>query len=286
MYIVTLFLIVALVFSTINVKIDSRLCWMRRVKEVFSTQLSVGQELYNATLAGRHLDYENHYKFFNELLFEVENMAKRFGAPRKWALFSLKQGMKRDLDQERKIKSSFASALLTFSASAFVTWSFTFFTLSAMKIGLSYSFITLSITWQLIGVMVFILLFNKMKQRLLEKFYQLFRSSYKLAILSQVSISTDELISMSDVNKALGNQQTDISHLQDRILILIEQRRLQGQSIKDDLMQTIDEIWMFYAQRCEVLHKHVTILKFIVLCVFFFSTYLISIFNVLARFNI
>jgi hypothetical protein len=280
-------LILVVVFS---LKID----WGRiltacvnRLRSIFLPKYYIGQKLYNGLILHQSVPQKlDSYKFYDSLVYEIDECSRRFGTPRNGPLLTVKKALVKDLEYDKKIYKIFSSALLTFLAAALITWMFSTYANQALRTKMSYSYILMALSWQIIGVSSFALILSRLRDRLMNRFGGLFQSFYMISLFSEVGMPIETLLSSSKVDTLYSAKLKGLDALKERLKSLVHAQQSHGLPIKEELTQLIDELWLLYGEYCQKLEKQVLLLKFIWLCVFFFSLYLASIFNIIGSFGL
>jgi hypothetical protein len=282
MYFIAILSITAFIFLLDFKRLAPLISRLQKGVSHFSPVYLQGQTLYNEIIGIRSSEKSlSEYKFFDELIYEVLESSKRFGTPKDNAIFSIKKALMKDIQSEKKLTKLYSSSILTFLAASLITWVFSYYSSMALGRQLSFSFIIIAISWQLTGLVLFFFIYKKLNENTLRPFDRVFKSFYLLNLFIEISLPVGEILKTSKVSAIFVSKIKGIETLKERIVSLVEVREKQGANVKQDFRSLVEELWLLYDEHCHKLEKKVTILKFLWLCVFFFSVYLASIFNIL-----
>lgn len=243
-----------------------------------------GQRLYTRLLMSdqlRDMSGVPQYKFYNDLIFDVISHSNEYGTPLDGPMDTLKRALTNDLKAEKKNSQLIFSALGNFVAAAVVTWLFCLYATNALGNKLPTVFMVVMLAWHVLGVTSFLYAINRQKENTLCKFNQLFLYIYKFKLLCQSGVCVNEAIARSEIIEIFKLSISGLEYYHSRLEKIIENRIRRGEPIDRELTLFQEEIWSLYENRCERLKVHVTVMKFVWLCVFFLTSYLAVVYIVL-----
>jgi len=226
------------------------------------------------------------YKFFKDLILETLELAKMYGAPFKKPIDLIKISLLKDLERQRKSSSLKFSAVANFFMASIITWLFAFYTAAVLSLELSTWIITLMGLWQIIGFLTYLILVSKLESKLLAPFDRVFNCLYTIQSLSHVGLCVNEVISKSSLVSLYDIQVKKLQNHLSRLEYILEERKVQGSSILNELQIFIEQTWELFEHQAKLLEKLMVVIKFLWLCIFFFSTYLVVVFILLNQMNI
>lgn len=222
------------------------------------------------------------YKFFNGLINLILESSRNLGTPLIPIIGKLKKALLQDVKIENEIEKFLKNSLLTFFISVAITWGFLKYSSSMLKLELDLFTVVALIFWQLLGILSFPILFKKLVKAKLEIYNLFFEKIYIFDLCHMAGISSLEILKkcrFQDLNIKKGHR---LSIYLDRLSILVDAKQRYGTQISHDLELLVDELWSHYQGDCEALKTNVTVVKFIWLCIFFLSTYLLSLYQIFA----
>lgn len=230
--------------------------------------------------------YLPQYKFYTEIAHEIVDYSKKYGAPLKMAFAYLKQGLLKDNQMERKSKSDFFGGLFQFVFTTLITWVFVIFSQRFTEVDLSsLQYFTIAFL-QIIGACVYIILYVRLKERLLGSFTEYISTIIKMRTLLDLGMPLKHTLSLStyfELNEGKSRTLRGIKARLDKAVSNLSQR---GLPIFEELERLNDELWFLYGEHFQGFIKRMAAVKFGVLALFFLSSYFIYLFFLFSRFLI
>jgi len=252
----------------------------------FKDNISIGNELFNKLLTinqTRVLPDCGNYKFYNDVILQVIESSKNMGTPLIPLVNKLKRALLSDIKVEKEIKKLKTGAILSFVFSMVVTWLFIFYCKKMLSLKIELTTVALLFVWQLIGLASFGVFYGVLLRKTLSCYENFFSKIYLFDLCHMAGLSVSDLIkkvNFQSLNIVKGHK---LAIYLERLSLLIDSKQRLGIQIGADIELLVDELWGSYQHECEALKVKVTILKFIWLCVFFLSTYLISLYSILGK---
>lgn len=259
----------------------------QKLRSYFGGNYMQGNFLYNDILKFAQLGQKvklTPYKFFDSLVMSIHKLSLEFGAPLRAPLDYLRGALLKDIRNEKELQSMAYSSYATFVAAGIITWGFYFYanSLFGLSFKQSINYFSLGVLiWQATGFFTFRIIFVKLRKKSLGEFDFIFLSIYSLSLYTKVGVPINDIVKYSRLNEFYDLKYKGLDYFKDRIITLIDMRQSFGREINDDLALLIDELWHFYGDCFSKLKKRMKVIKFIWLCIYFLSTYLISIYQVL-----
>ncbi|EQC51123.1 hypothetical protein [Bacteriovorax sp. DB6_IX] len=253
---------------------------------VLESQYSKGQRLYGQIMflrADSSLNELQSYKFFNDLISDILNFSNTYGSPLQAPRDVIKSSLLKDLSRQKKMGELISSSLGQFFVAAMITWAFLFYSASILSFQISYFFIVPIVIWQVFGLITFLWLHKKLYHRDLAVFEMAFKSIYRLKLLFQIGIGVNEAIEKSNILSLYESSQGKLRTHLSRLESILEQRKERGEPVEEEMTLFTNEIWELFDFEAEKMEKRVTILRFLWLCLFYFSVYLIAVFLFLTK---
>lgn len=281
--------IIALPFLLRDSLIDRLLSSINQVLRVLESDYTRGQRFYKEIMfLSREQGVEKlvNYKFYRKLVQTIIENSNEYGSPMRAPMEVLKKSLLADLSKQKKLQELRNSAYGNFLMAALITWLFGHY--STLTLGQNInSWVYLMIGgWQVFGILSFAEVLKRLEVKKLADFELIFSKVYSLRLLSLAGVCVNDLVRKSGIENLYDLKVPGLIHHLERLEHIIEQRIKKGEEIDDELVLFIDELWELYDIRSVSYKKIVTFLKFIWLCLFFFSSYLFIVFSILNSFNI
>ncbi|EQC46598.1 hypothetical protein [Bacteriovorax sp. Seq25_V] len=271
-------IIVVFIFSINSTKLNFKL--------KLPDNIDAGNQLFNKLLSlnqTRVLPKCAEYKFYNGVILQVIESSKTMGTPLIPIVNKLKKALLNDIKIEKEIRKLKSGAILSFIFSMVITWLFIFYCVEMLNLKTDMTTIVLLFIWQIFGLVTFGGAYKILLRKTLSCYESFFSKIYLFDLSHMAGLSVSELIKKVNFQSLNIQKGHKLSVYLERLSLLIDSKQRLGIKIGDDIELLVDELWGSYQHECEALKTKVTIMKFIWLCIFFLSTYLISLYTVLGK---
>ncbi|MFX3675429.1 MAG: hypothetical protein ACN6I6_00175 [bacterium] len=218
------------------------------------------------------------YKFYGELLRELQRLTKLYGATPKASLERIKRPLLQDLRFETKMRELRLSGLMQFMAMALMTW--TFMVLSRLILGRDFdpTFLILIATLQALGIVLYLGLENIVKKKVFNGYDCAYEGVVALQALLPLGLSLKEKRDKSGVDRFLAKKALplDLERVRRQLQIALAQWKEFGRPLEQVLADNLDDIRFAQEVAQESLIKRMNGLKFLIAALFFLSAYLLD----------
>ena len=216
-----------------------------------------------------------YYKFYTSLFLLLLKYNRSYGAPLRRPLLSLQGRLSDDLKFEQKLVSSRRGTVAEFILITAIVWAFTFIVESVLSLPRNFSIDLLIIAIQGSGFFCFFALDKIIRKINLGWFEKSVHSLYSFDSLLEVGLSSAEVISLSKIGTALSVFEDKLPGEHIRLEQILKKWQKQGLPIKVELDGFLQDIWNKVHEKFEVYTKQLQVVKFLILALFFLSSYFI-----------
>lgn len=218
------------------------------------------------------------YSFYTNLLEFLIQAKFKLGAEITEILQELKEKLLVELKNQTKLESIHRSSFIQFFIISVFSFIVILMTIHILDIKIEVRPLFLSLLWQGVGIFVYYTLVRSMDKKILNQSLQFKASFYSFLSLRPLPLSIQDKLEMC----SLKNLYTHKDLLTEKFLEVIHQYVKVGQCNEHELKIISRELNMIQEEKLDQLNKKVQALRFFVLCVFFFTSYL---FNILQLFG-
>jgi len=262
--------------------------------KIFESERKRGERLFLWLLGEGRSDVMNcrggtkdelpRYKFYTDLLVELLDQLRRFGGAKFKLLFAFKKQLKDDLQFEKRISSLVGGGVCQFLLVVVITWGFIALTCRLVGYSPSLALLFLISLLHLSGVVLFLFQVKKMKVRALEPFMVFYRVLIIIKLSLGGGLSVSESLRRSRVEQLFLKSYRSYPHLIVRVDLLIKRWQTQGGEIAQELDELMDELLFQRDEEFLKLNRNSTALKFLILALFYLSSYLLFVFTLLSAY--
>lgn len=220
------------------------------------------------------------FKFYTDLLEQIFDNHRRLGIGVKKFIPEIRMALIRDLQFEKKILDEILSAFLQFMVIGATTWSFVFLSKGLVSIPLDIFTVTLMLTLEGLGTLVFFYLMRRFKTKSFAPFCAAIEELYLFSALMDVGLPINEVLQRSGILKGSLSGHKFFLNLFTRLKMQIARMKDTGISPKEEVSEIIREIWHLQEVHFHKFTKMVQVLKFAVLAFFFLPAYFLYLFSI------
>lgn len=225
------------------------------------------------------------YKFFTSLVVQLLDYARKFGANISAPLRELARGLNLDHARERELKGLTNATYIQFAIVTMVTWAFIVMSALLANIKSEFWVLVLIVLLELSGALLFSALNRPLRKYYFGDLDFFIKVQYSFKALTGTSLCAQVMMKRAGLDQLLEREyKRELSLLQRRLKLLITRWQQTGSSIESDWNDALEEAWslhqLFYARYLKALEA----LKFILLTLFFLSSYFIFIGSLFASF--
>ena len=215
------------------------------------------------------------YKFYTELYLELIRFNRTYGAPLKEPLRALQEHLSRDIQFERRVGGIRRESLAQFVLMSAIIWFFTVVAGGTFELPRNVGVDALMALLQGVGWFCFYFFDGVLKKIHLRWFGQVARPLYSFDSLLKTGLSCGEMIRISGVGEALDVFEKIFSQHHLRLEGILSKWRERGVPLSSEWKLFLQEIWALAGDKCETYAKCLQVVKFLVLVLFFLSSYFV-----------
>jgi hypothetical protein len=217
------------------------------------------------------------YKYFLPLLHQVLDLGRKFGVPVNSGLKEIKKNLIKDLKFEQKLSAELWGGFIQFLMVSAITWLFSFFTKKIAGVNFPGSVLLFIGLMQIAGAVFFHKIYHILYRQVFKYFeeYLLGVLTLKSLVVSQQSVG--ESLKLAKINNLQQIENKQFRLLNQRLKVLITDWQKAGIPIKVQLDEILEEIWFLQEELFLQFLKKVAALKFLVLALFYLSSFLLLI---------
>lgn len=221
------------------------------------------------------------YKFYSEIIESLLSLARKMGGNYQDSFLFLREGLQADRQFEKKLKEITLGLWLQMLMMMALTWAFIFGALTIVDISVGALKLLLIGSWQILGLALLPLMLRYLRRRLFGDIGILWKMLYVLNSLARVPLSRSEVFQMAQVQKLKIIQQKNLLHLVEKLKEICQKALKQGGSYEEEVKYLMDELRFQEKWYFELFEKRLTVIKLMLLSVFFLPSYLAFIFLLL-----
>lgn len=218
------------------------------------------------------------YKFYTDVVEVLLSLARRMGGNYQDSLLFLRQGLQSDRQFEKKLKEIILGTWLQMGMMMFLTWAFIVGALLIVDIQVASAKLLLIFLWQSIGLSLLPFMINKYRRHFFADIGKMWKMLYVLNSLARVPLSRTEILQMADVQELKNIQQKNLLHLVEKLKQTCKQALKQGGSYEEEVRSLMEELRFQEKWHFELFEKRLTVIKLVLLSLFFLPSYLAFIF--------
>jgi len=220
------------------------------------------------------------FGFYTELIEKLIAGQRKYGLTLKSTIQELKLNLIREIQFEKKCKTTENNGKFQFVMMAIVTWFFIFFTGSMVEIHLNFIDVLIILLLQISGAFIFFKFSKFIKIRQFQKFSEVIERLYLFTNMVELGLSNGKAISESKVLE--GSLVTEEVFLlcASRLQTAILKWRDAGVSPKSECKDLLDEVWHQKTMAFEQYLKQLEGLKFSVLACFYLPAYFYYLYSI------
>ena len=215
------------------------------------------------------------YKFYTELFLTLIHFARTYGSPLREPLLVLQGHLSKDIQFERRVQGIRRESMAQFILMAAIIWFFTLMASSTFELprqGRVDGFIA---GLQGGGWLCFHFFDGVLKRFFLKWFECVARPLLSFDSLLKTGLSCGEMIRISQVAEALDVLEKSFPEHHLRLEEMLKKWRDWGDPISSEWELFLQEIWTLLEEKCQIYAKYLQVVKFLVLVLFFLSSYFV-----------
>lgn len=221
------------------------------------------------------------YKFYTEIVEVILQFARKLGGNFQDSLLFLREGLQTDRQFEKKIKEAVLGMWLQMGIMMALTWIFIFAALSLVDVNVSTSHLILIFAWQGIGLSVLPFILKALRKKYFGDIGKIWKMLFILKSLVKVPVSRSELMTFAGVQELTNITQKSLEPIVMKLKDTCQKALKLGTSYEEDVKYLMEELRFLEKWHFELFEKRLTVIKLVLLSVFFLPSYLAFIFLLL-----
>lgn len=222
------------------------------------------------------------YKFYSEVVEVLLQLARRMGGNYQESLLYLREGLQSDRQFEKKIRDATLGMYLQMFLMMALTWLFIFCSLQLVEVRMKTLHLVFILLWQLSGMALLPLVLQTMRKFYFGDLGKIWKMLFVLKSLMKVPLARSEILTLAGVQELNHIQQKSLKEVVIKLKELCHKILKIGSSFEEDLKYLMGEVRFLEKWHFELFEKRLTVIKLVLLSVFFLPSYLAFIFLLLS----
>lgn len=221
------------------------------------------------------------YKFYTEVVEVLLHLARKMGGNYQESILFLREGLQSDRQFEKKIKEATLGMYLQMAFIMLLTWAFIIGALSLVDVQVKTFHLVMIFLWQMIGLGMLPFTLSQLRTKYFGDIGKLWKMFYILKALMKVPLSRTEVLTFAGVQELVSIKQKSLQELTGKLKEMCQKTLKLGTSYEEDLKYLMEELRFQEKWHFELFEKRLTVIKLVLLSVFFLPSYLAFIFLLL-----
>jgi hypothetical protein len=221
------------------------------------------------------------YKFYSEIVEVLLQLARKMGGSYQDSLLFLREGLQVDRQFEKKIREVSLGMWAQMGLMMGLTWTFIIASLNLVDIEVPKIYLLFIFTWQVIGLSVLPLVMRYLRKKYFGDIGKLWKMLLVLRSLIKVPLSRTEILTLAGVQELTNIKQVSLESIVLKLKETCQKTLKLGVSYEEDVKYLMEELRFQEKWHFELFEKRLTVIKLILLSVFFLPSYLAFIFLLL-----
>lgn len=221
------------------------------------------------------------YKFYSDVVEVLLQLARRMGGNYQESLLYLREGLQSDRQFEKKIREATLGMYLQMFLMMALTWLFIFCSLQLVEVRMKTLHLVFILLWQLSGMALLPLVLRTMRKFYFGDLGKIWKMLFVLKSLMKVPLARSEILTLAGVQELNHIKQKSLKEVVIKLKELCHKILKIGSSFEEDLKYLMGEVRFLEKWHFELFEKRLTVIKLVLLSVFFLPSYLAFIFLLL-----
>lgn len=227
------------------------------------------------------------YKFYTNLVHCVWSLAQTYGVPIRKILQEIRLGLIEDGKFERRIYKEFVGGIVQFLLLTGITWGFIHITQTLVSFKCSAFVLAIISGLQIMGLLIYWQVFRKYKSLVFAPYSGYFHALYSFKSLSSVGVSMKIVLEKSNISKILAqSKKSKFQGVNQRFEKMLARLQKKGMAVKGELEEISGELWYLLDQEFCSFSKRILVVKFMIITLFYLSSYFLFLFSLFELFLI
>ncbi len=221
------------------------------------------------------------YKFYGEVVSVLLQLARKIGGSYQEAFLFLREGLQCDRQFEKKVREALIGIWVQLALLMLLTWGFIVGALSLVEVTVPTIKLILIFCWQITGLCTLPIVLRFLRNRYFGAIGKLWRTLFILKALLRAPLARSEIFAMAGVQELSNINQKTLLPLVERLREACQKTLKEGKSYEEDVNYLMGELRFQERWHFELFEKRLTVIKLVLLSVFFLPSYLAFIFFLL-----
>jgi hypothetical protein len=224
------------------------------------------------------------YKFYTELIYNLVELSKTQGIKLKSYLADLKEVLKIDQKNQKKINHEIKNSYLQFISISLTTWLFIFISKQIIEINVSPYLLFAICLIQILGFISFMFFIKKIEHKIFHCYSNAIKELLIFQSLIEASIPITSAIKTSKIGNGEFMSHQKFNEFSGYFFQSLERLKTEGGSIREDCKTTLKLVFESEEDDLTNFKKKVALLKFMHLALIFLPAYFIYLFSIFSNF--
>lgn len=229
------------------------------------------------------LKFEIQYKFYSRILSLLFQQRFKFGSPVQTEILRLRSVLMEDIRFEKELGGHFKGSILQVLVLSMITWVFAGFTWKFIGFIADAKVIALIITMQLLGLGFFYFNYSRKRRVVFHNIPHFYQFIMIYTSLVKTNISVQGVVSSLPVKEIENCNDEALLHLKKILINFLNEYGLKGQLNLEGFDLCLEEMNFIQMQKFKKFISEILHLKLFVSLVFFFTGYLLYIFDLVGQ---
>lgn len=221
------------------------------------------------------------YKFYSEVVEVLLQLARKMGGNYQESLLFLREGLQIDRQFEKKIKEAATGTYLQMGLMMILTWGFIIGAMGLVEVKIASLNLVLIFTWQSCGLALLPVLMKHFRKNYFGDIGKIWKMLFVLKALQKVPLSRSEVLTYAGVQELSTIKQASLQELVSKFKDMCLKTLKLGAGYEEEVKYLMEELRFQEKWHFELFEKRLTVIKLILLAVFFLPSYLAFIFLLL-----
>jgi hypothetical protein len=218
------------------------------------------------------------YKFYGDIIGLLLDLARKIGGTYQEAFLFLREGLQSDRQFEKKIRESLVGIWLQLGLLMALTWGFIGAAQVLVQVTVPLSKLMLIFLWQVLGLATLPLILKFLRQRYFGPLGKLWQCLFVLKALMKAPLARSEIFSIAGMQHLSEINHKNLSPIVERLREACQRTLKEGKSYEEEVAHLMNELRFQERWHFEIFEKRLTVIKLLLLSVFFLPSYLAFIF--------
>jgi hypothetical protein len=221
------------------------------------------------------------YKFYTEVVEVLLSLARKMGGNYQESLLFLREGLQVDRQFEKKISEAKIGIWIQMGLMMLLTWAFIGGALHLVEVRVKTINLIFILSWQMLGLSFLPFTLMKLRKKYFSDIGKIWKMLFVLSSLVRVPLARTEILTLAGIGELSQIKQKSLHLIVAKLKDTCHKSLKLGTSYEADVKYLMEELRFQERWHFELFEKRLTVIKLILLSVFFLPSYLAFIFLLL-----